>query len=344
LRISTSSLTAPFIAAKINLSHIQVKNQYKILPNSEISIKFSLVFLLLQQHQPFPRMDVVFPNQPISKGKEDPAMHTMWKGSISFGLVNIPVKMFAATEDKTLKFRYLHQKCKTPIQYVRRCPTCDMEVEWGDIVKGYEYESGHFIILEDEELEALQEKTTKAIEIIDFVNLEEIDPIFFDKSYYLAPQEPNNKAYSLLREAMDATGKIAVAKVTMRSKQNLAVIRIFKKCILMETIFYPDEVRDVALVPGIGEGVTVSEKELEMAKQLINNLAAPFDPDKYKDEYRESLQELIHKKIEGEEFHVTAEAPKANIIDLMDALKASIEATQPKVTKRKTSGRKKTVS
>jgi DNA end-binding protein Ku len=267
----------------------------------------------------------------------------MWKGSISFGLVNIPVKMFAATEDRSIKFRYLHQDCKTPIQYTRECPQCKVEVEWKDIVKGYEYESGRFVILDDEELEELKSKSSRAIEIIDFINLEEIDPIYFDKSYYLGPEDTGQKAYQLLHEAMRVTGKIAVAKVTMRSKQNLAVIQIFKNCIIMETIFYPDEVRDVGLVPGIPQAQEViNEKELGMAKELITNLATPFEPSKYHDEYRESLREYIQSKIEGEEYHIVSEAAPGKIIDLMEALKASVEATKTKETKPRKRTKKKT--
>lgn len=260
-------------------------------------------------------------------------MHTMWKGSISFGLVNIPVKMFAATEEKSLKFRYLHEACKTPIQYVKRCPHCEVDLDWKDIVKGYEYESGRFVIVDDEELEELKEKKTRAIDIIDFVNMAEIDPIYFDKSYFLGPEETGNKAYRLLKESMEKTGKIAIAKITIRSKEHLAAIRIYKNCIMLETIFYPDEIRDVSLVPGLGTEADLNEKELDMANQLIANLSVPFDPTKYRDEYRESLKEFIESKIEGEEFHVSAEMPKANIIDLMDALKASIEATKAQKTK-----------
>ncbi|TCS84167.1 Ku protein [Tepidibacillus fermentans] len=266
-------------------------------------------------------------------------MHTMWKGSISFGLVNIPIKMFASTEDKEIKFRYLHKECKTPLKYVRTCPTCNVEVEWNDIVRGFEYEPGRFVLIEDEALASLQPEINKAIEILDFVNLSEIDPIYFDKSYYLSPQDTGGKAYNLLRQGLKETGKIGIAKITIRSKQSLAAIRVYQNLLVLETLYFPDEVRSVELVPGIPQNMDVNEKELSMAIQLIENLSAPFEPNKYTDDYREALRELINKKIEGEEIEIPKEAPQKNIIDLMQALKASIEQTTP--TKKTTRGRNK---
>ncbi|MCF6093344.1 Ku protein [Microaerobacter geothermalis] len=268
-------------------------------------------------------------------------MHTMWKGSISFGLVNIPVKMFAATEDKDIKFRYLHKKCKTPIKYVRTCSTCDREVGWDEIIKGYEYEPGRFIIIEEEELEAIAPETKRTVEILDFVNLEEIDPIYFDKSYYLSPNETGDKAYALLRKAMNETGKIGVAKITIRNRESLAVIRTLENCIVLETIYYPDEVRGIAQLPALPDETKLNENELKMAIQLIENLAAPFDPTRYKDKYRESLQELIQKKMEGEEIVAAPVAPRRNVIDLMDALQASLEATKPAKKKKAGGPRRK---
>jgi len=256
-------------------------------------------------------------------------MHTMWKGSISFGLVNIPVKMFSATEDKDIRFRYLHKECGTPVKYIKTCPTCDREVQSEEIVKGYEYEKGRFAIITEEDLESIVPETRKAIEILDFVSLEEIDPIYFDKTYFLSPNETGDKPYMLLREAMNKTGKIAIAKITIRSKESLAAVRLYQNCIVMETIFYPDEVRAVDQVPGLPKNVDVNESELNMAVQLIENLATGFDPSKYTDQYREKLTELIHAKIEGEEIQEAPETPKlGKVVDLMAALQASIEATK----------------
>jgi len=268
-------------------------------------------------------------------------MHTMWKGSVSFGLVNIPVRMFTATENKDIKFRYLHKECRTPIKYQKTCPTCETEVDLDDIVKGYEYEPGKFVIIDDEDFEAIKPETGRAIEILDFVDLKEIDPIYFDKTYYLSPQETGGKAYNLLRQAMNDTDKIAIAKITIRSKQSLAALRVYQNLLVMETIFYPDEIRAVELVPGIPENLNIDKKELDMAVHLISNLSAKFEPEKYTDEYREALIEVIEKKIEGEEIEVAPEAPRKNIIDLMQALQASIEETEKREKPGKKQGRKK---
>ncbi|WP_134699012.1 Ku protein [Ammoniphilus sp. YIM 78166] len=256
-------------------------------------------------------------------------MHTMWKGSISFGLVNIPVKMFSATEDKDIRFRHLHKDCGTPIKYSKTCPSCNREIETAEIVKGYEYEKGRFVIIQDEDIESIMPETRKSIEILDFVSLEEIDPIYYDKTYFLSPNETGDKAYTLLREAMNRTGKIAIAKITIRSKESLAAVRLYKNCIVMETIFYPDEVRAVEHVPGLPGHVDLNESEMNMAIQLIENLATEFNPEKYTDEYRAKLTEMIHAKIEGEEIQEAPEAPRlGKVVDLMAALQASLEATK----------------
>ncbi|ADY56575.1 DNA end-binding protein Ku [Syntrophobotulus glycolicus DSM 8271] len=258
-------------------------------------------------------------------------MHTVWKGSVSFGLVNIPIKMFAATEEKDIKFRYLHKDCHTPVKYDKICPTCRKSLKEEDIVKGYEYESGRFIIIDDHDLDALRaEAGSKSIEILDFVNLSEIDPIFFDKSYYLSPPDANNKAYDLLRKAMSDTGKIAIARMTIRNKQTLAVLRVFQNTLVLETIYYPDEVRPVSQIPALPENAEVNPKELDIAVKLIENLTANFEPQKYQNNYRQALLDLIQKKIEGNDIQVAPEAPQKNVIDLMEALQASLKETQHK--------------
>lgn len=255
-------------------------------------------------------------------------MHTVWKGSISFGLVNIPVKMFTATEERDIRFRQLHKECHTPIKYSKTCPHCQRELEASEIVRGYEYEKGHFVIIDDSDLEAITPETRRAIEILDFVDLKDIDPIYFDKSYFLSPQETGDKAYSLLRAAMEETGKIAVAQVTMRNRQSLAVVRLYEHSIMLETIFYPDEVRPVNQVPALPDSnVMLAENELKMATELINNMTIPFDPSKYTDEYRSELQAMIEKKLEGQEIATSPAVPRTNVIDLMQALKESLEAT-----------------
>ncbi|UUI41198.1 Ku protein [Oceanobacillus oncorhynchi] len=280
-------------------------------------------------------------------------MHTMWKGTINFGLVNIPVKMHAATENKDIKLRQLHKKCKTPIKYEKTCPNCgDEEVKSEDIVKAYEYASNKFVVLDDEELEALKkEQEDKAVEIVDFVQLEEIDPIYFEKSYYLSPNEGGSKAYALLREALTDTGKIGIAKMMIRSKEQLAVIRVYKDAIVVETIHYPDEVRDVGEVPNVPSQESVGKKELDTAKMLIEQLTTEFEPEKYKDDYRTALMELIEAKKNNKEIEIGGETKTKpdNVVNLMDALQESLDkakSEKPKTTKpkKKTAAKKKTTT
>ena len=267
-------------------------------------------------------------------------MRTMWKGSISFGLVHIPIKLFSATEDKDIKLRMLHKECHSPIKYERTCSVCETEVKNEDIVKGYEYEPGKYVVLNKEDLDELALEQNKSVEIIDFVKLEDIDPIFFNRSYFIGPSENGQKAYTLLKQAMEQSGKIGVAKITIRSKQHLAVVRVYKETLVLETIYFPDEVRNVNQVPGLPENIEITEKEMDTAIQLIEQLTTTFEPEKYTDDYRTALMDLIQAKINGNEIQHSKEAPKTNVVDLMDALQASIDQTKPK--KRKTTKKKAT--
>ncbi len=278
-------------------------------------------------------------------------MHTMWKGTISFGLVNIPVKMHAATENKDIKLRQLHKECKSPIKYEKVCPACEKEVKSEDIVKAYEYAKNKFVILEEEELEALRkEQEDKAVEIVDFVKLEDIDPIYFEKSYYLSPNEGGSRAYGLLRTALEDTGKIGIAKMIIRAKEQLAIIRIYKNALVVETIHYPDEVRNVKDVPNVPEDVKVVKKELDVAKMLIDQLTTTFDPEKYNDDYRTALMELIEEKKNNAQTTTAKDKPVPdNVTNLMDALQASLDRAKqdkpkPKTPKRKTAAKKKTAT
>ncbi|MFN2745924.1 MULTISPECIES: non-homologous end joining protein Ku [Bacillus] len=258
-------------------------------------------------------------------------MHTMWKGSISFGLVNIPIKLFAATEDKDVKLRSLHKECRTPIQYEKKCPNCHEEVSPDEIVKGYEYVKGKYVVLTDEELKQLkEEQEDKSVEIVDFVQLKEIDPIYFNRSYFVGPGDNGVKAYTLLREALRKTEKIGIAHMTIRSKKQLAILRVYENCILMESIHYPDEVRNVAHVPGVPEQTEVNEKELQTAISLIDELTTSFAPEQYEDTYRRAVLDKIKEKIEQNEgvTPAAAAAPREDVIDLVSALQASIERTK----------------
>jgi DNA end-binding protein Ku len=259
-------------------------------------------------------------------------MHTMWKGSISFGLVNIPIKLHAATEDRDVKLRTLHKKCNSPIKYEKICPVCEVEVKNEEIVKAYEYAKGKFVVLDNEDLENLRkENEEKAVEIIDFVKMEQIDPIYYDRSYYMSPGESGGKAYSLLRKALEESQKVGLAKIIIRSKEQMAVIRVFENTLVMETIHFPDEVRHVSDVPNVPSADKVTKRELDTAILLIDQLTTEFDPEKYKDEYRTSLLELIESK-KGGKGTVTPASREVgtNVTDLMAALQASIDRTKPK--------------
>ncbi len=255
----------------------------------------------------------------------------MWKGSISFGLVNIPIKLHTATEDKDIKLRTLHNKCHAPIKYEKICTVCEEEVKPEEIVKAYEYTKGKFVVLDQEDLDKLRkENEEKAVEIIDFVKMEDIDPIYFDRSYYMSPNEGGGKAYSLLRKALQESQKVGIAKIIIRSKEQMAVIRVYENTLVMETIHFPDEVRRAGDVPNVPADDKVTDKELDTAIMLIDQLTSDFEPEKYTDEYRTALLELIESKRTGQET-VTPQAKETatNVTDLMAALQASIDRTKP---------------
>lgn len=246
-------------------------------------------------------------------------MHTVWKGSISFGLVNIPVKLHAATENKDIKLRQLHKECHSPISYQKVCPVCEKEIKNEEIVKAYEYSKNKFVVLDDEELEKLRkENEDKSVEIIEFVKLDEIDPIYFERSYFMAPDSGGGKAYALLRKALSDSGKIGVAKITIRSKEQLAIVRVYGETLLMETIHFPDEVRSVAEVPNIPSEDKIADKELDTALLLIEQLTAKFEPEKYNDDYRTALLELIEQKKNGEATVAAAEKETVIPADMTD--------------------------
>ncbi|WP_066635222.1 non-homologous end joining protein Ku [Desulfolucanica intricata] len=252
-------------------------------------------------------------------------MRPLWKGAVTFGLVYVPVKLYAATEKKDIKFNYLHEKCKTPVQYRRYCPYCDAEIPGNEIVRGYEFEKGKYVIMREEDFERLPGGATKSIDILDFVNLSEIDPVYFDRAYYLAPGEGGQKVYELLKRSMRETGKVAVAKIVIRSKESLAAIRVAENILVMSTMYYPEEVRKAAAIDEINYHVELHENEVKMAVNLINNLSDEFQPDKYTSEYRQALMEVIQSKVAGEEITPPARPEAGKVVDLMSALKASID-------------------
>jgi DNA end-binding protein Ku len=253
----------------------------------------------------------------------------IWSGAISFGLVNVPVKLYSATSPKTVRFHQLSSKTGARIRQKRVDPSTDEEVPFEDIVKGYEITPDHYVLIAPEELEALDPKATKTIDVEDFVDLSEIDPIYYDHSYYLAPSTGGAKAYRLLLDAMRDTGKVGIGLVVLRSKQQLCALRPNGDVLTLSTMLFGDEV----LAPDrldeldtIGDA-EASPRELKMAGQLIESLSTEFDPSKYHDEYRERVLELIEKKAAGEEIAVQPEAEEPEVApDLMAALEASLAA------------------
>src|SRR6266542_799663 len=254
-------------------------------------------------------------------------MKTIWKGAISFGLVTIPVKVYTATEEKTLKFNQLHAPDGGRIRYKRVCSIDGEEVSYGEIVKGYEYEKDHYVTLTDEELDALPVKTARAIEIERFVDSEQIDPIYFQRSYYLVPDGTGVKAYHLLREAMSDDGRVALAQPAFSDKEHLATVRLRENVLVLETMFWLDEIR-AARFDELDEEVELRPQEIKMARSLIDSLSDDFEPKDFQDEYRSALEDLISKKVQGEEVTYAEPAEPSKVVDLMDALRASVEAAQ----------------
>jgi DNA end-binding protein Ku len=254
-------------------------------------------------------------------------MKTIWKGAISFGLVTIPVKLYTATEEKTLRFNQLHGNDGGRIKYKRVCSIDGEEVPYNEIVKGFEYEKDRYVTLTDEELQALPVPTARAIEIERFVDSDQIDPLYFQRSYYLVPEGTGLKAYHLLREAMGDDGKVAVAKVAFREKEHLATLRLRDKVLVLETMFWPDEIR-APRFEELDEEVELRPQEIKMARSLIDSLTDDFEPEEFTDEYRVALEELIRKKVEGEEITFAEPSEPSKVVDLMDALRASVEAAK----------------
>ena len=251
----------------------------------------------------------------------------MWKGAISFGLVTIPVSVYPATEEKTLRFNQLHADDGGRIRMKRTCSIDGEEVDYDQIVKGYEYEKDRYVVLTDEDFDKIPVESSRAIDIVQFVDLDDIDPMLFKKSYYLGPEETGAKAYSLLREAMSQDNRVGIAKVSFRDKEHLAALRFKDDAFVLETMFWPDEIR-MADFGGVDVDQKVRDQELQMARQLIENLTSEWNPEEYTDEYREALVKIVEAKINGEEIEVVQPEPTAKVVDLMEALKASVAAAK----------------
>ena len=251
---------------------------------------------------------------------------SIWNGLISFGMVSIPVKLFTATESKDISFHLLHRECNSRLKQLRWCPVCEREVEWGEIVRGYEWAKDQHVIMTDEDFEKLPLASKRTIELSAFVKAEEIDPVYYEKSYYLEPDDVGLKPFALLMKALREKGLTAVAKIAIRNKERLCALRPMDGTLMLETLYYPDEIR-VERGVELPE-VQVSDRELEMASTLIDLLADAFEPEKYEDEYRQALMAIIEAKLQGEEFVEAPAAAPAKVTDLMAALKASVEAAK----------------
>ena len=262
-------------------------------------------------------------------------MRAIWSGTISFGLVSVPVRMFTPTESKELRFHFLDRRDLSPIGYEKVSKDSGEVVPPDEIVRGFEIEKGRYVPIEDEDLDRLDIELTHSIDICDFVDLDEIDPIYFRKAYYLLPQEGAEKPYRLLVRALEETGKVGIAKVVIRNKQHLAALRPYNGILVLETMYYADEIRQPEAVESDGQ---VRKPEVEMAKSLIENLSAEFDPEKYDDTYRKELFELIKAKSKGEDLPEPKEEDEGEVVDLMAALRESVERTrrERKKTKRAT--------
>ena len=266
------------------------------------------------------------------------APRSIWRGTISFGLVSVPVRMFTATQSKELKFHFLHKDDLSPIGYDKVRKDTGEHVDPDDVVRGFEIEKGRYVPLEDEDLDRLDIELTRSIDICDFVDLDEIDPIYFRKAYYLLPEDGAEKPYLLLVRALDETGKVAIAKVVIRNKQHLAATRPVDGRLVLETMYYADEVRKPDEVKIKGE---LRAAEVEMAKTLVENLSEPFDPDKYDDTYRKELLDLLRAKAKGKKLPEPAEEEEAEVVDLMAALRESVERTK-RSSGRKTTAKRRT--
>jgi DNA end-binding protein Ku len=261
-------------------------------------------------------------------------MRPIWKGAISFGMVTIPVKLYTATESNDVRFRLLHKDDGAPIEEKRFCTADGKEVAWDDLVRGYEVSKGEFVVLDPEEIDAAKPESSTTIEIGDFVEASEIDPVYFEKSYFLEPTEVGAKPFSLLKRALEETERVALARVTIRTRERLATLRAYEDTLMVETMFWPDEIRSTGALdlPEGGEK-TVRAKELSMARSLVESLADRFKPDEYTDTYRTALERLIQQKMRGETRNAKRRKPEPKVVDLMEALKASVDDAKKRGTK-----------
>jgi len=259
-------------------------------------------------------------------------MKAVWRGNISFALLSIPVKAYSATHPRGLGFHLLHKKCSTPLSYERHCPTCNIAVRWEDVVHGYEYEKGRFVTLTDEEIESFL-KQKRSIEVIKFIDKDSIEPIYYNRPYFLEPEEGAEKAYLLLRELLRQEGKVALSKAVIKEREHIAVIRQYQDALLLHTLLYAEE---VAKLEGLNIPVDIklNKKEIALGVELLKRFIGGFDIETYEDEFRHSIMQLIRAKIEGKEIKILPVKEAKKVVSLMDALKKSLKERPLKKTRK----------
>ena len=250
-------------------------------------------------------------------------MRAIWNGMITFGLVNIPVGLYPATDDDDLHMHLLHEKDGGRIKNQRVCSKCGQIVEYDDLVKGYEYEKDSYVTITDEDLEKVKVEASDNIVIEDFVAADEIDPMYFEKPYYLLPGKKSEAAYALLRESMESSGKVGIARVVIRTKERLSAVRPNGQLLMLDTMHFPDEIREVEAPSSTTK---VGKREIDAARMLINAMTTKFDASKYHDTYKEAVEEMVHEKVEGKEvIHEVTPSKPTEVLDLMKYLKESLD-------------------
>ena len=253
-------------------------------------------------------------------------MRPTWKGFLKLSLVNIPVRLYPAARSEQLSFNQIHKICNSRIKYDKRCPTCDRSVRSDEILKGYEYAKDQYVILDEEDFEKVRLDSTKSINIVQFVGQDEIDPLYYHGSYFLVPDGPvATESFATIRKAMDQTGRVALAKLVMSGKEQIVAIRPKDDAFVISSLYYADEVRSLAGIDELQDLPEVNPQELALASQLIDAIAAPFDPERFEDDYRKKLLEIIKAKAEGREVVEPPQVETGKVINLMDALKSSLD-------------------
>jgi Ku protein, prokaryotic len=261
----------------------------------------------------------------------------VWTGTITFGLVSIPVKLFAATTSHNISFNLLHRECKNRINLQNYCPHCEKVVERADLVKGYQYEKNQYVLIEDEDLDSVQPEASSSMEIAQFITTTDVDPIYYERTYYLGPDKGSEKTFALLSKAMEETNRAALGKLVMRNHEYLALIRPGMQGLLVHFMLYDDEIRENE--NKVSDDVEIRAKEVQLAKQLIENLSEPFEVDKFQDEYIHKLEEMIEAKLKGRKLTVVPPKAKPKIVDLMEALQKSVQQTKRPVARAESQAR-----